>query len=132
MSPTPNGSRANSPLAYHDFSSYIEIMIDEASTARALAALGNETRLHIYRLLVRAGDGGLSVGEVAHHMDMAPSTLAHHLGALVDARLVTQERHGRTVTNRADYDIMRRTIAFLSEECCTGVQVSPNSENQAA
>lgn len=93
-------------------------------TARALAALGHEKRLAIYRLLVRAGQAGLAVGEIGTHLGEPPSTLAHHLGGLVDAGLVTQERQGRTVINRADYDTMRRTLAFLTSECCTGVHLA--------
>ena len=92
--------------------------------ARALAALGHETRLAIYRLLVKAGDGGLNVGEIGRHLGAPPSTLAHHLSALVDAGLVIQERHGREVISRADYDAMRRTVGFLTAECCTGVRLS--------
>ncbi|MDQ0315323.1 ArsR/SmtB family transcription factor [Amorphus orientalis] len=96
-------------------------MITTASAARSLAALGHETRLDIYRLLVRAGDGGLNVGEIGRHLAMPPSTLAHHLGALVDAGLVIQDRRGREIVNRVDYAVMRRTMSFLSAECCTGV-----------
>lgn len=90
----------------------------------SLAALGHDTRLAIYRLLVRAGEDGLNVGEIGQHLDMAASTLAHHLGALVDAGLVIQERHGRQIVNRVDYDAMRTTISFLTAECCVGVRLS--------
>ena len=95
-----------------------------SAIAHALAALGHETRLAIYRLLVRAGPDGLNVGEIGAHVDVPASTLAHHLGALVDAGLVVQERRGREVVSRADYDAMRRTVAFLTAECCTGVTLS--------
>ncbi|MGF1446997.1 MAG: ArsR/SmtB family transcription factor [Pikeienuella sp.] len=98
-------------------------MIQERDIARALAALGHETRLRLYRLLVRAGHDGLNVGEIGQHLGAPPSTLAHHLSALVDAGLVLQERRGRTVINRADYDAMRVTVAFLTAECCTGVRL---------
>jgi DNA-binding transcriptional ArsR family regulator len=99
-------------------------MTETQDIARALAALGHETRLAIYRLLVKAGDAGLNVGEIGRHLGAPPSTLAHHLGALVDAGLVIQERHGREVINRADYEAMRRTVGFLTAECCTGVRLS--------
>ena len=99
-------------------------MTRTSDMARALAALGHETRLAIYRLLVKAGDEGLNVGEIGRHLGTAPSTLAHHLGALVDAGLVIQERHGREVVNRADYDAMRLTVAFMTAECCTGVRLT--------
>lgn len=99
-------------------------MTDTVSTARSLAALGHETRLGIYRLLVRAGRDGLNVGEIGQHMGMAPSTLAHHLRALADAGLVVQERRGREVFTRADFEAMRRTVSFLTAECCAGVKHS--------
>lgn len=102
----------------------ITAMIHNSEAAQALAALGHETRLEIFRLLVRAGKDGLIVGEIGQHLGMAPSTLAHHLGALVGAGLVTQERQGRQIVNRADYAAMNRTLAFLTSECCTGVTLS--------
>jgi DNA-binding transcriptional ArsR family regulator len=90
-------------------------------TARALAALGHDARLGVFRLLVKAGESGLSVGDIGEHMELAPSTLAHHLRALVDARLVIQEKRGREVMNRVDYEKMRGLLDFLSSECCAGV-----------
>lgn len=93
------------------------------NTARALAALGHEVRLEIYRLLVRAGDDGLNVGEIGGHLGRPPSTLAHHLSTLVAAGLVVQERRGREVVSRADYGAMRRTVAFLTDQCCAGVSL---------
>ncbi len=89
--------------------------------AIALAALGHEARLAVYRLLVRAGHEGLNVGEIGDHLDLPASTLSHHLRALVHAGLVIQEKHGREVFNRPDYDAMMHVTAFLSEECCSGV-----------
>jgi DNA-binding transcriptional ArsR family regulator len=99
-------------------------MSQNAVIARALAALGHETRLAIYRLLVRAGEAGLNVGEIAAHLKMPASTLAHHLSTLVAAGLVVQERQGREVVNRADYEAMRRTVGFLTDKCCTGVSLT--------
>lgn len=98
-------------------------MITTASVARSLAALGHETRLDIFRLLVRAGADGLNVGEVGRHLGMPASTLAHHLGALVDAGLVIQERRGRQIVNRVDFAVMQQTMSFLTAECCTGVKL---------
>jgi|TARA_R110000851_G_scaffold40117_4_gene101352 DNA-binding transcriptional ArsR family regulator len=105
-------------------------MSTTSPTARALAALGHDTRLAVFRLLVRAGEEGLNVGEIGQHLDQAPSTLAHHLSALVEAGLVVQERQGRTVINRVDYAAMRRTLNFLTSECCTGVKLT-KTENAA-
>lgn len=89
--------------------------------ARALAALGHAARLHVYRLLVRAGPDGLIIGDIAEHTGQPLSTLGHHLRALVSAGLVVQERRGREVVNRADFAAMNRTIDFLTTECCAGV-----------
>ncbi|MGD9294702.1 MAG: metalloregulator ArsR/SmtB family transcription factor [Roseobacter sp.] len=91
--------------------------------ASALAALGHDARLSIFRLLVKAGDSGLRVGDIGDHLGLAPSTLAHHLSTLVDAGLVLQEKRGREVFNRVDYPAMRRVLDFLTSECCTGVSV---------
>ena len=96
--------------------------------ARALAALGHDARLAIFRLLVTAGEAGLRVGEIGAHLGLAPSTLAHHLSTLVDAGLVLQERQGREVINRVDYPAMRRVLGFLTSECCAGVRIAPSED----
>ncbi|KMK66169.1 helix-turn-helix transcriptional regulator [Puniceibacterium sp. IMCC21224] len=99
-------------------------MTTHTSVAQSLAALGHDTRLAIFRLLVRAGHGGLNVGEIGQHLGMAASTLAHHLGALVDADLVIQERQGRQIINRVNFDAMQQTVSFLTSECCVGVTLT--------
>lgn len=86
--------------------------------AAQLEALGNATRLDIYRKLVRAGLGGTSVGRLQAKMDMPGSTLSHHLKKLVEAGLATQERQGTTLICRANYPSMNALIGFLSDECC--------------
>jgi DNA-binding transcriptional ArsR family regulator len=91
--------------------------------ARALAALGHDARLSIFRLLVKAGEKGLRVSDIGEHLGLAPSTLAHHLSTLVEAGLVLQDKHGREVWNRVDYPAMRRVVDFLTSECCSGVRV---------
>ncbi|MCY1127631.1 metalloregulator ArsR/SmtB family transcription factor [Frigidibacter sp. RF13] len=96
-------------------------MMTMTPEARALAALGHDARLSIFRLLIRAGEAGLNVGQIGAHLDVPPSTLAHHLGALVDAKLVLQERNGREVVNRADFAAIQRIAAFLMAECCAGL-----------
>lgn len=93
-------------------------------TARALAALGHDARLSIFRLLVRAGEDGLRVSDIGKHLGLAPSTLAHHLSTLVDAGLVLQEKRGREVFNRVDFPAMRSVVNILTAECCAGVVVA--------
>lgn len=95
--------------------------MNNMTTARVLAALGHEARLDVYRLLVRAGDEGLIVDDIAGHTKLPLSTGAHHLRTLVSAGLVTQERRGREVVNRADFAAMNAALAFLTAECCQGV-----------
>ncbi|MCZ8153423.1 MAG: metalloregulator ArsR/SmtB family transcription factor [Rhodobacteraceae bacterium] len=91
--------------------------------ARALAALGHDARLSIFRLLVKAGEAGLRVGDIGLLLGLPPSTLAHHLSTLVEAGLVLQERQGREVFNRVDFPAMQRIVGFLTSECCSGVTV---------
>jgi ArsR family transcriptional regulator len=105
--------------------------MENASTsknvARALASLGHEARLSVFRLLVRSGHDGLNVGELSQHLDLPASTLAHHLRTLVLAGLVIQERRGREIYNRPDFDVMTATTDFLKVECCTGVRLKPDA-----
>ena len=107
-------------------------MRNQKQTARALAALGHETRLAVFRLLVRAGEAGLNAGDIAAHMEMPASTLAHHLSTLANAGLVLQRRRGREIVSRADYAAMRATVSFLTAECCTGVKPPRPPRRRAA
>jgi len=90
--------------------------IDEA--AARLEALGNVTRLKIYRTLVRAGAAGLPVGRLQERLKIAPSTLSHHIKALVTVGLITQVREATTLTCHANYDVMGGLVDFLAAECC--------------
>ncbi len=86
--------------------------------AKQLEALGNPTRLQLYRTLVRAGDAGLPVGGLQERIGIAASTLSHHLHRLILTGLVTQERQATTLICRAHYPAMDQLLGFLSEECC--------------
>jgi DNA-binding transcriptional ArsR family regulator len=90
--------------------------IDEA--AARLEALGNPTRLKIFRALVRAGEAGMTVGKLQAKLDLAASTLSHHLKTLVTVDLVTQERQTTSLICRANYPAMRGLTEFLVAECC--------------
>lgn len=94
--------------------------MDLADASACLEALGNQSRLAVFRLLVRAGEGGLSVGRIQQHLGIAPSTLSHHLKGLIHVGLVAQERQGTTLLCRANFQRMQALLAFLSEECCVG------------
>ena len=90
-----------------------------ADIATRLEALGNPTRLDIYQKLVRAGANGLSVGRLQEKMEIASSTLSHHLQKLVMVGLVTQERQSTTLICRANYPMMQALVAALVDECCS-------------
>ena len=100
--------------------------MNETNAAAALAALGHEARLRIFRLLVRAGHEGLNIGEIGRHGRQQGRASAHHLHALVQVGLVTQQRQSRQVINHADYDAMNSVLAYVAEECCTGVSLVEN------
>jgi DNA-binding transcriptional ArsR family regulator len=87
----------------------------------ALAALAQETRLDVFRLLVRAGSDGLAAGAVAEALGLPAATLSFHLKELKNAGIVRCERDGRSLVYRADFEAMRTLLAFLTEQCCEGV-----------
>ena len=84
----------------------------------ALAALSQETRLAIHRLLVEAGPTGLSVGEIGAAVKTAPATLSFHLKELANAGLALTRQEGRYIYYSADYDRIKSLVAFLTENCC--------------
>lgn len=90
--------------------------VEEA--AKQLEALGNPTRLQLYRVLVRAGHGGLPVNQVQERLGIPASTLSHHLQRLVQNGLVSQERQATTLICRAVYPAMEALLGFLADECC--------------
>lgn len=94
--------------------------MDSETTVKALAALAQESRLSVFRLLVEAGAAGRPAGEIAQDLGIAPATLSFHLGQLANAGLVTSSRKGRSVVYRADYDQMDALMKFLYANCCAG------------
>ncbi len=89
--------------------------------ALSFAALGHASRVAILRLLVQAGDDGLSVTQMRAHLNMPATTFGHHLKAMAEAGLVTQTRQGRSLISRANYTALQGLIGFLMEDCCRGV-----------
>jgi DNA-binding transcriptional ArsR family regulator len=87
--------------------------------ARRLEALGNATRLDIFRLLVKAEPDGLSVGEVQRALGLPASTLSHHIHRLMQVDLVSQERRSRSLICRANYEAVADVVEYLTAECCT-------------
>ena len=100
--------------------------------AKQLEALGNPTRLKVYRALVRAGEAGSPVGRLRAKLKIAPSTLSHHLHRLILTGLVTQERQATTLICRANYPIMRDLLGFLTEECCADAGCGAGISEEAA
>jgi DNA-binding transcriptional ArsR family regulator len=94
--------------------------LDDA--AAHLEALGNPTRLKIYRTLIRAGAAGLPVGRLQDKLKIAPSTLSHHIKALVVVGLVTQVREATTLICHANYEVMRGLVDYLIAECCADAE----------
>jgi ArsR family transcriptional regulator, arsenate/arsenite/antimonite-responsive transcriptional repressor len=100
------------------FGHHGHMKLDDA--AARLEALGNPTRLKIFRALVRAGDQGMAVGHLQTMLDIAPSTLSHHIKSMLIVGLIAQERQSTTLICRANYEVMRCLLDFLLEECCVG------------
>jgi DNA-binding transcriptional ArsR family regulator len=86
----------------------------------SFAALAQDTRLAILRLLVRAGPEGLSAGAVAEEVGVSPSNLSFHLKELERAGLLSARREARSIIYSADYAALRGLIQFLTEDCCAG------------
>lgn len=93
--------------------------------ASQLEALGNPTRLQLYRTLVRAGEEGLPVGRIQEKLNIPASTLSHHLKRLLDTGLVSQKRQATTLICRARYPAMQSLIGYLADECCADGSCPP-------
>lgn len=94
--------------------------MDKKLSLAALAALGQETRLDVFRLLVKAGQEGVPAGEIADRLGAVQNTVSTHLKVLTQAGLIRPERHGRVVRYVADMTGFRDLLAYLMEDCCNG------------
>ena len=90
--------------------------LDDA--ANILAKIGNPTRLRVVRLLVRAGDDGLTVGMIQKELKIPGSTLTHHIAHLKSAGVIRQERRQATLICKMEFDVLRQLVDYLTEECC--------------
>lgn len=107
------------PLLFSDYFHYIGNMeLYEAS--EALAALAHETRLEIFRYLVRKGPAGEAVGAIGEAFDLPGATLSFHLRNLKQAGLIQVQREGRSLIYSPNFDNMNALLAFLVEDCCQG------------
>jgi ArsR family transcriptional regulator, arsenate/arsenite/antimonite-responsive transcriptional repressor len=92
--------------------------MEKKAILSALAALSQETRLDVFRLLVQVGPEGLSAGAIAEALGVAPNTLSFHLAQLNHAGLIVQRRESRSLIYSADYGQMNALMGFLTENCC--------------
>lgn len=92
--------------------------MDTERAANAMDSLGAPVRLGIYRMLVRAGADGMTIGRIQQRTGIPRSTLSHHLHRLIGAGLVSSEKVGTSLVCRADYGAMDDLVGFLSDECC--------------
>ncbi len=92
--------------------------MEKTNAVSALAALAQDNRLDVFRLLVQAGPEGLSAGRVAEELDLAPNTLTFHFDRLRMAGLVKVRREGRSMIYTARYQTMNALLAYLTENCC--------------
>ena len=93
-------------------------MLSIKNAVQGFAAVGSEARLSVLLSLVKAGDDGLTVGEIKNRLKIPASTLAHHLRFLTNARLIVQEKQGREVTSKANFDYIEILGDYLLKECC--------------
>ena len=101
--------------------------VSEQKVANALAALGNRTRLRIFKVLVRAGQEGANIGTVERLLGVPATTLAHHLATLAQAGLIDQERRGREVICTANFKAMNDVVAYVRAECCAGIKAAEDT-----
>lgn len=94
--------------------------MEEKQAIQALAALAQESRLRVFRLLVRSGTRGLSAGRIAEVLGIPAATLSFHLKELVRASLIVDRRNGRSIIYSLNVAGMQSLLAFLSEDCCEG------------
>lgn len=94
---------------------------------RALSALAQDHRLAAFRLLVQAGEQGVAAGVLAEKLDIPPSSMSFHLAQLTNAGLVSQRRESRSIIYCADYAAMNGLMAYLTENCCGGIDCAEDA-----
>ncbi len=102
--------------------------METLNAAELLAALGHESRLAIFRLLVEAGPAGINASAIGERFGMAPATLSFHLAHLSRVGLIVGERESRYIRYSANYATMDDLIAFLTSNCCNGGTCLPRTQ----
>ncbi len=106
--------------------------MEHSQAVEALAALAQDSRLRVYRLLVQSAAEGLAATEIAERVGIPPNTLSFHLKALSHADLVLSRQQGRFIYYSANYEQMNALLGFLTENCCGGVSCSPVAKPRQA
>jgi DNA-binding transcriptional ArsR family regulator len=106
-------------------------MMKVEQAVNKLAALAQETRLRIFRLLVEAGESGLNAGAIAETLDLPAATLSFHVAQLKRAGLVQARQESRFIYYTANYPGMDDLIAYLTHNCCQGKACLPKAEESA-
>ena len=115
------GHNSVDETAYFHYSGNVE----SEDIVDALAALAQETRLKVFRLLVEAGPEGLAAGTIGERLGLAPATLSFHLAHLTRTGLVRGRQDGRFIIYSADFQSMNELVGFLTENCCGGRSCAP-------
>lgn len=105
---------------------FMEMNSDRA--VEALGALAQEHRLSLFRLLVQAGEDGMSAGAIAQELGVPNSSLSFHLSYLTRGGLIQQRRQGRSLIYTADYAAMNALVGYLMENCCGGTTCAPAAQ----
>ena len=92
----------------------------------ALAALAQDSRLAVFRLLVQAGPAGMAATKIADRLTIGPTSLSFHLKELTHAQMITPVKHGRSIIYSANFETMNGLLGFLTENCCGGNPCSAN------
>lgn len=96
--------------------------MESKAAVTALAALAQETRLAVFRLLVQVGPGGLCAGDIQARLKLAPATLSFHLKELSQAGLLSARQAGRFIYYAPDFNSMNALLGYLTENCCSGAR----------
>lgn len=106
--------------------------MEKTNAVTALAALAQDNRLAVFRLLVQAGPDGMAAGAIAEALDLAPNTLTFHFDRLRIAGLATVRREGRSMIYAARFETMNALVGFLTENCCGGISCVPATPSKSA
>lgn len=94
--------------------------MDTQDAVKRLSALAQDSRLEVFRLLVKAGPDGMAAGDIARALSTAANTMSQQLLVLSNAGLIRARREGRSIIYCVDFDAMSGLLVFLTEDCCGG------------